>query len=143
MQISAFALVDTTNIPLYRQYFHDKIDAEQMACDKIDGKVDHLMRIGNNEEVNFRMTDNLFRKIDELQTWVEANDKIEKNNDKVRLLGYIEQELRLFKQAHKKREVPVTRERHVKHTEHKVYKPEELEEEKEMDVTFTEKKYFD
>jgi hypothetical protein len=108
LQLGAFASEDTTNIPLYRQYFHDKIDAEQMACDKIDGKLDHLMRIGNNEEVNFRMTDNLFRKIDELQTWVESNEKIEKNNDKIRILGYIEQELRLFKQAYKKREIPAS-----------------------------------
>lgn len=45
--------------------------------------------------------------------------------------------------APKKREIPVTRERYVKNTEHKVSKSEEFEEEKEKDVTFTEKKYFD
>jgi len=101
----AIAHPDTVTIPVFRQYFHDKINAEQMACDRADGKSDNLMRIGNNEEVNYRISDILFRKIDELQIWVEVNENIDKNNDKIRLLGYIEQELRLFRQAWKRREI--------------------------------------
>jgi hypothetical protein len=101
----AIAHPDTLTIPVFRQYFHDKINAEQMACDRADGKSDNLMRIGNNEEVNYRISDILFRKIDDLQVWVEVNENIDKNNDKIRLLGYIEQELRLFRQAWKRREI--------------------------------------
>ncbi|MEY4703250.1 MAG: hypothetical protein RIR96_1147 [Bacteroidota bacterium] len=105
LRMLASAYSDTVTIPVFRQYFHDKINAEQLACDKADGKSDNLMRIGNNEEVNYRISDILFRKIDELQLWVETNEKIDKNNDKIRILGYIEQELRLFRQAWKKREI--------------------------------------
>lgn len=104
LRMLASAYSDTVTIPVFRQYFHDKINAEQLACDKVDGKSDNLMRIGNNEEVNYRISDILFRKIDELQLWVETNEKIDKNNDKIRILGYIEQELRLFRQAWKKRD---------------------------------------
>jgi hypothetical protein len=101
--LSAFANIDTVAIPLYRQYFHEKIIAEQKLCDKADGKSDNFMRIGNNEEVNLRVTDALFRKVNELREWIELNNKIEKNNDKIRLLSYIENTLRLFRQSWKAR----------------------------------------
>ncbi len=97
---------DTAVVPVYRQYFHDKLNNEQKLCDKADGKMDNMMRIGNNDEVNLRVTDVLYRKIDDLQDWVESNSHIEKNNDKIRLLGYIENSLRLFRQAWKKKEIP-------------------------------------
>jgi len=102
---AALALADTTNIPVYRQYFHDKINNEQKLCDRGDGKLDNMFRVGNNEEVNLRISDVLFRKIDELQNWVEQNNAIEKNNDKIRYLGYIETELRFFRLAWKKKEI--------------------------------------
>jgi hypothetical protein len=97
------AFADTSNVPVYRQYFHDKINNEQKLCDRADGKVDNMFRVGNNEEVNLRISDVLFRKIDELQNWVEQNKAIEKNNDKIRYLGYIETELKLFRLAWKKK----------------------------------------
>ena len=73
---AALALADTTNVPVYRQYFHEKINNEQKLCDRADGKVDYMFRVGNNEEVNLRISDVLFRKIDELQNWVEQNKAI-------------------------------------------------------------------
>jgi hypothetical protein len=82
---SALANIDTVAIPLYRQYFHDKIIAEQKLCDKADGKTDNFMRIGNNDEINLRVTDALFRKTNDLREWIELNNKIEKNNDKIYL----------------------------------------------------------
>jgi hypothetical protein len=102
---AAMAFADTSNVPVYRQYFHDKINNEQKLCDRADGKVDNMFRVGNNEEVNLRISDVLFRKIDELQNWVEQNKAIEKNNDKIRYLGYIETELKLFRLAWKKKEI--------------------------------------
>jgi len=101
----ANAMSDTSMIPVYRQYFHDKINNEQKLCDRADGKLDNMMRVCNNVDINLRVTDILFRKIDELQDWVESNKNIEKNNDKIRLLGYIETELRLFRQSWKRKEI--------------------------------------
>ena len=99
------ALTDTVMVPVYRQYFHDKVNNEQKLCDRADGKLDNMMRVGSNEEVNLRVTDVLFRKIDELQDWVESNKNISRNNDKIRFLGYIENELRLFRLAWRKKEI--------------------------------------
>ena len=73
----ANAMPDTTMIPVYRQYFHDKINNEQKLCDRADGKLDNMMRVCNNVDINLRVTDILFRKIDELQDWVESNKNIE------------------------------------------------------------------
>ena len=101
----ANAMSDTVLIPVYRQFFHDKINNEQKQCDRLDGKLDNMMRIGDNEDINLMVTDILFRKIDALQEWVEKNNNIEKNNDKIRFLGYIESELRLFRIALKKKEI--------------------------------------
>ena len=101
----AFAMPDTVTVPVFRQYFHDKVDNEQKMCDKLDGKLDNQMRFGSNEEVNLRVSDVLFRKIDDLQQWVEANNNIDKNNDKIRFLGYIESVLRLFRTSWKNKEI--------------------------------------
>ncbi len=103
--VAAFAEADTVRVPLARQYFHDKIDMEQRLCDKADGKWDYQFRIGSNEEVNLRVTDVLFRKIDELQDWVEVSPGISTNNDKIRFLSYIEGTLRFFRMAWKKKEL--------------------------------------
>jgi len=102
---NVFAAPDTLSIPVYRQYFHDKIIAEQKLYDKLDGKNDNNMHVGNNEEVNLRMTDVLYRKIDELRTWIETSDKISKNNDKIRLLNNIENTLRIFRLSWKKKTI--------------------------------------
>lgn len=105
--LPAFASVqDTTiKIPLFRQTFHDKIDNEQMLGDKIDGKQDKHLQVSKNEEINLQVTDAFFRKIDELQLWVEANNKIETNNDKVRYLRYIESLVKNFRSAWRAKEI--------------------------------------
>lgn len=102
----SFAIKDTVTVPLFRQYFHDKINNEQKLCDKVDGRFDNMMRIGSNDEINIRVSDVLYRKVNELQDWIELNDQISKNNDKVRLLSYIEVALRSFRTEWKKREFP-------------------------------------
>lgn len=104
ISLNSFAIKDTVAVPVFRQYFHDKINNEQRLCDKIDGRYDNLMRIGSNDEINIRISDVLYRKVNDLQDWIELNEKISKSNDKIRLLSYIESTLKSFRLAWKKRE---------------------------------------
>ncbi len=103
--VDTYAAADTVMIPLQRRYFHDKIDAQQKLCDKADGKYDSILHVNNNDEVNLRLTDALFRKVDELQLWVEANDQIINNNEKIRYLSYIENVLKDFRIDWKKKDI--------------------------------------
>lgn len=102
---TAMAAVDTVSVPVYRQYFHDKINNEQKQCDRLDNKLDRKMNLTSNEEMNLRLSDVLYRKVDALQDWVETNDSIASNNRKIQLLTNIENCLRLFRTAWKKKEI--------------------------------------
>jgi len=84
-------------IPLFRQHFHDKIDEEQRLIDRSDGKIDQMLNTSNNNEVNMLNSDALFRRVDELQIWVERNEKLPASNDKIRYLRYIENALNNFR----------------------------------------------
>ncbi len=99
------ASVDTLSIPLSRVFFHDKIAKEQKQIDKLDGKIDNVFHAGNNEAVNVQVTDALFRKTAELNEWIELNDKLATNNEKVRFLSYVENSLKLFRINYKGREI--------------------------------------
>lgn len=104
--VEAYAFSDTTIvIPIQRQNFHDKIDTEQKLCDKADGKQDGVFHISGNEAINNHVTDILFRKVDELQKWVERNGEIDNNNEKIRYLRYIENMLRSFRLSWKNKEI--------------------------------------
>ena len=83
---------DTTNlvIPPGRLYFHDKIDKQQKAIDKLDGKRDNLVNLSRNEDINLQITDAFTRKIDQLQRAIELDSTLKTNNDKVRYLSYLE-----------------------------------------------------
>jgi hypothetical protein len=87
---------DTTNIPYSRIIFHDKIIAEQKRADKVDGKLDGIVKAGNNDEVNLQVTDAIFRKVNVLRNEIEVNTQISTNNEKVRFLRYLEQMLTTF-----------------------------------------------
>jgi hypothetical protein len=90
-----FAFRDTTIvIPLQRRLWHDKIKTEQKLCDRADGKVDNQLRVGKNESINLHVTDALFRRVKQLQDWVEINPTIKNNNEKIRYLTYIENMLK-------------------------------------------------
>ncbi len=86
--VSAYG--DTTNIPLQRQYFHDKIKAEQQRADKLDGKIDGIIKISSTEEVNQQVTDAIIRKVNVLRNDVELNQALSTDNEKKRYLRYIE-----------------------------------------------------
>lgn len=87
---TVFAHGDTTNIPIGRQIFHEKIVDQQKRADKTDGHLDGLIKVGNNFDVNLQVTDALIRKINILRNDIEGNTAISENNDKVRYLRYIE-----------------------------------------------------
>jgi hypothetical protein len=100
------AQVDTTiKIPLFRQGFHDKIDNEQALADKVDGKKDDYLQVSKNDEINLQVSDVFFRKINELQAWVETNTAIASNNEKIRYLRLIENLLRTFRISWRNRDI--------------------------------------
>ncbi len=103
ISISVKAGNDTINIPLNRQFFHDKINIEKRKCDKVDGNTDSVMIVGKNEKINKDVTDALFRGVNLMQEWVELNEK--SNNDKIRELSYIEAMLMNFRISFNKKEI--------------------------------------
>jgi hypothetical protein len=94
---TAFAIFDTIKPPLQRQRFHEKINEEQKLLDKADGKIDGIIKVSSNEEINLAVTDIMKRKVDGLQNEVELNEKIKTNNEKVRYLIYIENLVKSFR----------------------------------------------
>ena len=97
LTLQALSATDTIQIPLSRQYFHDKIIQEQKLCDRADGKQDNLLHISNSDEINLHVTDVLYRKINGLKLWVERDERIINNNEKIRFLSYIENLLKQFR----------------------------------------------
>ena len=95
----AFAAPDSIIIPIYRQLFHDRINNEQVLLDQMDGKADGYISLTHKNEINLVITDVMIRKIKLLQDWVEGNDKIVTNNQKIKYLGYIETLLKKFRHA--------------------------------------------
>ncbi|KAA9041662.1 hypothetical protein FW778_06470 [Ginsengibacter hankyongi] len=87
---------DTTTIPLNRQVFHDKIIAQQKRADKADGRIDGLIKVSTNPEINLQVTDAIFRKINVLRNDIEINAQLATNNDKIRYLRYVEYLVRDF-----------------------------------------------
>ncbi len=106
--LHSFAFDDTLHVPLMRQSFHDKIIAEQRQLDKVDGKQDNHLTINSNEEINLHVTDAVFRKTEALRKWVEDNNELNSNNEKVRYLRYIENMLKYFRIAWRQRAINPT-----------------------------------
>jgi hypothetical protein len=94
--LSTLALGDTTTIPLNRQVFHDKIKAEQKRADKADGRLDGLIKVSPNPEINLQVTDAIFRKVNVLRNDIEINTQLATNNDKIRYLRFVESLVRDF-----------------------------------------------
>lgn len=96
---------DTTNVPLNRQVFHDKIKAEQKKADKTDGKLDGMIKISPNDDVNLQVTDALIRKVNVLRNDVENNPVLATNNEKIRYLRFIENLVKNFNSNWKSRKL--------------------------------------
>ena len=100
-----FASQDSVVVPLSRQRFHDRIDNEQKLTDKSDGKLDGIIKVSGNEDINLQVTDALTRRIDEFQNFVETNKKITSSNEKIRQLNFIEELVRSFRTQWKQRDL--------------------------------------
>src|SRR5579862_928082 len=87
---------DTTTTPINRQVFHDKIKAEQKRADKADGRLDGLIKVSTNPEINLQVTDAIFRKVNVLRNDIESNSLLATNNDKIRYLRFVEYLVRDF-----------------------------------------------
>jgi hypothetical protein len=87
---------DTTNIPLNRQIFHDRIKAEQRRADKADGRLDGVIRVSTNPDINLQVTDAIFRKVNVLRNDIEIDNRLATNNDKIRYLRFVESLVRDF-----------------------------------------------
>ena len=94
--LTSLAGNDTTNIPLNRQVFHDKIKDEQKRADKADGRLDGLIKVSPNNEVNLQVTDAIVRKVNVIRNDIESNKQLATNNDKIRYLRYVEYLLKGF-----------------------------------------------
>ena len=98
---NAFASADSTVIPIQRQRNHEQINEEQVKCDKADGKLDGYIKVSGNDEINLQVTDALIRRINILQDFIETNNKIATNNEKIRQLNYLQQVVTGFRIAWK------------------------------------------
>ncbi len=86
---NAFAMADSTVIPIQRQRNHEVIREEQIRCDKADGKLDGMIKVSGNEEVNLQVTDAIIRKVNSLTDFIETTEKVVSNNEKIRQLNYV------------------------------------------------------
>lgn len=94
---NAFASADTVVVPIGRKLFHDRIREEQKLLDKADGRLDGLVRISGNTEINLMVTDIIMKKIKELEDSIELNKKIAVQNEKVKYLTYLQNLLKAYR----------------------------------------------
>ncbi|MEP6584975.1 MAG: hypothetical protein ABJA90_11950, partial [Ginsengibacter sp.] len=87
--LASLAGDDTTNIPLNRQVFHDKIKDQQKRADRADGHLDGLIKVSPANEINLQVTDAIIRKINVIRNDIESNKLLATNNDKIRYLRYL------------------------------------------------------
>jgi hypothetical protein len=95
--VHAQAQCDKVVVPFQRVRFHDRVREEFAKCDKADGKVDSIIKVGKNEEINLQVTDVFTRRINEILCFIESSDKIPSNNDKIRQLNFVEDLVRSFR----------------------------------------------
>lgn len=98
---AAIALPDSVIVPISRVRFHDRVKEEQVRNDKADGRLDGLVKVCGDEDVNLQVTDALTRRIQLILDWIETSPKIASNNEKIRNLGYVEDMLRAFRMGWK------------------------------------------
>lgn len=88
--------------PLKRQLFHDYVDREQRNALKADGKADNFFQAGDNEDVNYFVTQAITQNVDAIQCRIEKDSTIA-DQKKVAYLRGLEGLLRNFANAYKGR----------------------------------------
>src|SRR6478672_8879966 len=81
--------------PKNRELWHDRIDREQRNALKADGKADNYFQAGNNEDINYFITQAIIEKVDELQCKIER-DTLSNDQRKVGYLRGLENLLKDF-----------------------------------------------
>ena len=100
-----FGLADSVVVPIQRQRIHERIKEEQVKCDKADGKLDGMIKVSGNEEINLQVTDALFRKIKDITDFIETSPKVFTNNEKIRQLNYVQEVVSNFRTEWKSRKL--------------------------------------
>jgi hypothetical protein len=81
--------------PKNRELWHDRIDREQRNALKADGKADNYFQAGNNEDINYFITQAITQRVDELQCKIER-DTLSNDQRKVGYLRGLENMLKEF-----------------------------------------------
>jgi len=89
-----------------RTYVHYKLDKEQKDFLGIDGKLDDVIRVGNNEEVNLQLTYAATLKIDALQKQIELDTTLD-NTQKTTYLRGLGEFLVYFRETNKARKLKI------------------------------------
>lgn len=96
LSFSSYAQTDKgCKPPIGRALWHDRIDREQRNALKADGKADQVFYAGNNEDINYYVTQAINQRIDDLQCMIEKDSTIGDQKKKAYLLG-IERILKNF-----------------------------------------------
>jgi len=98
------AAQDSVIVPIYRQLFHDKINNEQLLLDKLDGKTDNHINLTHKAEVNQAVTEALIDEVNVMKTFIESNERIVTNNQKIKYLTYVEGLLKKFKKSYRSKD---------------------------------------
>lgn len=91
-------------IPLMRKIFHENVDKVQRTIDNLDRKDDKAFNIGDNEEVNLQVSYGLFTKVDNLQTQIEVDSTLDRN-DKIKFLRGLTEVLSGYDVAYRARSI--------------------------------------
>ena len=102
--LPVFAHADTVIVPIQRQLFHERIQEEQKQLDKADGKLDGLIKVSANAEINAIVTDVMFKKIKTLEDSIELNNKIFNQKEKVHYLDYLANLVKAFRTGWKSKQ---------------------------------------
>ena len=89
--------------PIGRVLWHDRIDREQKNTLKVDGRADEKFVAGNNEDLNYYITQAVTKRIDYLQCKIENDSLLGDQKKKGYLLG-LEKMLRNFSSYYRGRQ---------------------------------------
>jgi hypothetical protein len=90
--------------PITRVRWHDLIDGEQRNVLKIDGRADAVFYAGNNDDVNYHVSQAVTQRVDAIQCLIEKDTAIA-DQKKVAYLRGLENILRNFSSSYKKRSI--------------------------------------
>ncbi|HEU4472344.1 MAG TPA: hypothetical protein VFR58_14730 [Flavisolibacter sp.] len=88
---------------LSRELWHDRINREQKNALKADGRADMSFHAGNNEDINYHVTQTLIKRVDDLQCRLDK-DSLMHDQQKVTYIKGVEYLLRNFISMYKSRQ---------------------------------------